>query len=595
MVEFEKNKDITALTTFGVPVHCKYFATYSSVKELEIISRRTEFTDNEVLHIGGGSNLLFVSDFNGLVLHSNIKGKCIYRKDENTLFAIAGAAENWSDFVDWCVDEGLGGLENLALIPGEVGASAVQNVGAYGVEAADRIHAVECFDTVTRKVVRFTNEECKFGYRDSIFKQELKGRYFVLRVSFRLFNDDKARTLNYGALKDLSLRLGHQPNIAEVRDEIKSIREAKLPNPKLIGSAGSFFKNPIINSKYFEEIVRPKCPDIPVYPAAEGSVKLSAGWLIDHAGMKGVSVGGAEVYQKQALVIINKGDATAADVVELAEMVRNAVKDKYGVSIHPEVNYIDSGLTVEVLGSGTSKGVPEIGCRCRVCKSSDSRDKRLRASVFVKTHGLKLLIDASPDFRQQALKSGIDEIDALLITHIHYDHVGGIDDLRPFCIDGDVNIYAQKNVNDGLRNKLDYCFREQRYPGVPKFKLTDIGNEPFYISGLKIIPISVNHGKLPICGYRIGSFAYITDASYISEESKELLKGLDVLIINGLRHTPHFAHFTVEEALEVIDELKPHKAYITHISHELGLHQEEDAALPENVGLAYDGLTISIS
>lgn len=595
MVEFEENKDITALTTFGVPARCKLFATYSSLKELEIISRRSEFIDNEVLHIGGGSNLLFVNDFNGLILHSGIKGRTIYKKDEDTVFAIAGAAENWSDFVDWCVDEGLGGLENLALIPGEVGASAVQNIGAYGVEAADRIHAVECFDTFTRKTVRFTKDECKFGYRDSIFKHEAKGRYFVLRVSFRLDNNTHAQTLNYGSLKDLTQRLGHNPSIAEVRDEIKIIRNAKLPAPEDIGSAGSFFKNPVINSKYFEEVVKPQCPDVPVYPASEGMVKLSAGWLIDHAGLKGVSLGGAEVYTKQALVIVNKGGATAADVVALAEKVRETVKDKFGVRLYPEVNYIDTSLTVEILGSGTSKGVPEIGCHCRVCRSDDSHDKRLRASVLIKTHGLKLMIDASPDFRQQALRAGIDELDAVLITHIHYDHVGGIDDLRPFCIDGDIDIYAQPSVNNKLRSNLDYCFREHKYPGVPSFRLKDINDEPFYISGLKVIPISVNHGKLPIYGYRIGSFAYITDASYISEESMELLKGLDLLIINGLRHKPHFAHFTVEEALKIIDELKPRQAYITHICHDMGLHAEEDAKLPDNVGLAYDGLVASIS
>ena len=208
MVDIIENKDITEFTTFGIPVKARYFAEYSSERELLALSRREEFINNEVLHIGGGSNLVFLNDYNGLVLHSSIKGISEYRKDEDTVFAIVGAGEKWTDFVEWCLDCSLAGVENLAHIPGEVGASAIQNVGAYGVEAKDVIHAVECFDTITRKTVRFSNKECKFGYRDSVFKHEGRGRYFVLRVSFRLNPDGKACNLEYGPLKTLADRLG---------------------------------------------------------------------------------------------------------------------------------------------------------------------------------------------------------------------------------------------------------------------------------------------------------------------------------------------------------------------------------------------------
>lgn len=252
-------------------------------------------------------------------------------------------------------------------------------------------------------------------------------------------------------------------------------------------------------------------------------------------------------------------------------------------------------MEIIVLGSGTSKGVPEIGCECRVCKSTDSHDKRLRASVLVRTHGMNILIDPSPDFREQALKHNIFDLDAVLITHSHYDHVGGIDDLRPFCASRNLPMYVRKDVDADLRRRLDYCFIEHPYPGVPTFDMRIIDNYPFYINGLKIEPVEVMHGKKPIYGYRIGKFGYITDAKTIAETEVDKLFGLDVLIVNALRDRDHFAHFTIPEALQLIQEVKPKCAYLTHFCHEAGLHDEIEKNTPANVHPAYDGLTINIS
>lgn len=592
---FQKNVPLANLTTFHIPAKAAIYAEYSSIKELLAISRTPEFCDNEIFNIGEGSNLLFTSDFNGLVLHSAIKGIKRYDKDSDNIFLIAGAGEKWGDVVNFALSENLGGIENLAGIPGSMGAAAVQNIGAYGLEIAQRIHRVECFDTVSRETVSFSAEECGYGYRDSKFKNEWKGRYIVTRVSLKLFNSTIATITEYSPLDKLKGENNRVPTIHEVAAEVIKARDSKLPYPDKYGNAGSFFKNPVVHRYFYDEFVKSFSDNVPYYPTENPDfIKISAAWLIDKAGLKGCTIGDAEVWPSQPLVIVNKGNATAHDVKLLMHKIINEVREKFGIILYPEVNLISTEIKVTVLGSGTSKGVPEVGCRCQTCLSSDSHDKRLRSSVLIETQGIKILIDPSPDFRQQALSMDLYHLDATLITHSHYDHVGGLDDLRPFCARGKFPIFLKEDVNNDIRRRIDYCFKAELYPGVPSFETNVIDNKPFYIKGVKIIPITVYHGKLPILGFRIGDFAYITDAKTIPEVELEKLKGLKVLIINALRHRHHFAHLSIEEAIDIIKEINPEKAYLTHFNHEVGLHSELEKSLPPNIYPCYDGLTIRL-
>ena len=249
-------------------------------------------------------------------------------------------------------------------------------------------------------------------------------------------------------------------------------------------------------------------------------------------------------------------------------------------------------MEITFLGTGTSTGVPQINCTCEVCRSADPHDKRLRSSLLVKQEGKNILIDCGPDFRQQMLREGVDRLDAVLCTHEHYDHVGGLDDLRPYTYPDGLNIYAESNVAEAIRTRLPYVFRVNRYPGAPNLLLHSIGDAPFHAAGLEIIPIRLMHGKLPILGFRIGSLAYLTDIKTIPETEFDKLKDLDILVISALRTRYHPAHETVDEALENIRRIRPRRAYLTHVSHEIGLHQERQALLPPGVFLAYDGLRV---
>lgn len=251
-------------------------------------------------------------------------------------------------------------------------------------------------------------------------------------------------------------------------------------------------------------------------------------------------------------------------------------------------------MKILFLGTGTSTGIPQIGCECEVCKSSNSKDKRLRSSVLISDEDKNILIDCGPDFRQQMLNYDIKHIDAVLLTHHHYDHISGLDELRSFTYTQPMPIYMEQNVADSIKRIFPYCFGENRYPGVAQFDIKIIDNTPFEIFGRDIIPIRLMHYNLPILGYRCGNVAYITDMLTISDEEMEKLKSLDVLIINALRKNKHISHQTLQDALNVIERVSPRKTYLIHMSHQMGLHDEVSKQLPENVYFAYDGLQIDL-
>jgi phosphoribosyl 1,2-cyclic phosphate phosphodiesterase len=253
-------------------------------------------------------------------------------------------------------------------------------------------------------------------------------------------------------------------------------------------------------------------------------------------------------------------------------------------------------MKVSFLGTGTSQGVPVIACNCRVCSSDDLRDKRLRCSVYIEWDTNCLVIDTGPDFRQQMLREKIQRVDAVLYTHEHKDHLAGLDDIRAFnfILGKHMDIYAGKYVEEAIRREFAYIFAQDKYPGIPLINLHAIENKPFQLLGKTIIPIEVSHYKLPVFGFRIDDFAYITDAKTISEQEAEKLSGVHTLVINALRRETHNSHFTLDEALFFINKVKPKQAYLTHLSHQMGLHSETEAELPQGVKIAYDGLKISL-
>lgn len=253
-------------------------------------------------------------------------------------------------------------------------------------------------------------------------------------------------------------------------------------------------------------------------------------------------------------------------------------------------------MKLTFLGSGTSTGVPQIGCNCEVCSSSDMREKRTRASVILEVNpDSSLLIDCGPDFRQQILREGSPKLSALLITHSHYDHVGGIDDLRPYCHPNPFPVYCQADVSQDLHERLPYCFRKHLYPGVPTFDIHIVDpSEDFIVDGTTVTPLPVMHAKLPIIGFKIGKFAYITDCLEMPAETLNKIKGIDTLVINALRIKPHLSHMNLEQSLAVIKSANPRIAYLTHISHDMGLMEKIAPTLPDNVRFAIDGLTITV-
>lgn len=252
-------------------------------------------------------------------------------------------------------------------------------------------------------------------------------------------------------------------------------------------------------------------------------------------------------------------------------------------------------MKITFLGTGTSQGVPVITCECQVCCSSDEHDKRLRTSLLLEVNGKVLLFDAGPDFRQQMLRENVKKLDSIILTHEHKDHIAGMDDVRAYNFKSQdaVDIFAEERVQKAIRKEFSYVFSEYQYPGVPKMRLNDIPDHLFTVKGIEVMPVRVFHYHLPVYGFRIGNFAYITDANYIPEESKERLFGVKYLVINALRKEKHISHFSLREAIDFIREISPKKAYITHISHQMGYHEEVSKELPSGIVLAYDGLNFT--
>jgi len=333
----KENISLLSYNTFAIDAKADYFIEYNSVEELQTALKSEIVKSNRLLHIGGGSNLLFMKDFNGVILHSAINFIKKVSEDADTVMLEAGAVVNWDDFVAYTVENGWGGVENLSLIPGEVGASAVQNIGAYGVEVQDVIVKVNAVEIETGESKTFSVEDCQYGYRESIFKKELKGKYIITSVVFKLQKQPQFK-LNYQHLEAEVLKNG-DINLQNIRRTIITVRESKLPDPKIFGNAGSFFMNPVISKTHFNEL-QAQYPQIPHYFVSETEEKVPAGWLIDQCGWKGKQIGNAGVHDKQALVLVNKGGATGAEIVYLAEQIQASVKSKFGIELRAEVNYI---------------------------------------------------------------------------------------------------------------------------------------------------------------------------------------------------------------------------------------------------------------
>ena len=324
--------------TFGMDVKTALFIEYATKEELKEILRSQPLEEGRWLHIGGGSNLLFMGDYPGTILHSSIKGYEVLNEDAEGVVVRVGAGEVWDDFVAYTVAQGWYGAENLSWIPGEVGSSAVQNIGAYGVEAKDLIVNVETIEVATGEERIFSNAECAYAYRESIFKLSLKGQYIVTHVSYRL-KKTPSYHLDYGNVRAELAKANFDLTLANVRQVIIDIRQAKLPDPNVQGNAGSFFMNPIVPRAHFEALLK-DYPQIPHYEVDTDRVKIPAAWMIDQCGWKGKRLGNAGVHDKQALVLVNCGGATGAEVVRLSEEIQQSVFKMFGIQIYPEVNFI---------------------------------------------------------------------------------------------------------------------------------------------------------------------------------------------------------------------------------------------------------------
>ena len=332
-----ENISLKPFNTFGIDVKASRFATFSSTSELNEILKSNK--NESLLILGGGSNLLLTKDFEGLVLRNEIKGIEVISETESDVIVKVGAGEVWHEFVLYCISQNFCGIENLSLIPGSVGASPMQNIGAYGVEIKDVFEKLEAVEIATGEIHTFDNATCEFGYRESIFKHAVKNQYVITQVYFKLSKKQNTNT-SYGAInQQLELMGISKPSIKDVSDAVIAIRSSKLPNPKEIGNAGSFFKNPVIDLEHFLAILK-EYPNAPSYPVGENQVKVPAGWLIETAGWKGKVVGGTGVHKNQALVLVNYGSATGEEIYQLSTDIITDINQKFKILLTREVNIL---------------------------------------------------------------------------------------------------------------------------------------------------------------------------------------------------------------------------------------------------------------
>lgn len=337
MFEIKENFPLKNCNTFGFDINARFYVECNSIQDITEFLNIHLGNNIPLMVLGGGSNILFTKDFNGFVISPNIKGIKIIHETEKDITVRVGAGEDWDQFVEYCVVHNWGGVENLSLIPGNVGTCPIQNIGAYGVEVKDVITKVESLEIESLKPAVFENEECQFGYRDSIFKRSLKGKHIITNVTFKLKKQPDFK-LDYGNLS-VELKKYNEINLMNIRQAVIDIRESKLPKPEEIGNAGSFFKNPLIQSSKVEVLKRLH-PDIPCYSQSEDLVKIPAGWLIEKTGWKGRRIGDAGVHERQALVLVNYGNASGVEVVELARNIQQSVKEMFDIELEMEVNVI---------------------------------------------------------------------------------------------------------------------------------------------------------------------------------------------------------------------------------------------------------------
>ena len=337
-MHIQQNISLKPFNTFGIDANASHFVEVSTMEALKQVLALKMYPNKLIL--GGGSNMLLTQDFNGLVIHINLKGIELISEDADFVYVKANAGEVWHDFVMYCINNDFGGVENLSLIPGNVGTAPIQNIGAYGVELKDVFYACEAISIENQTMETFGKMDCHFDYRNSVFKQEAKGKYIITNVTFKLTKRNHQLHINYGTIaSQLALMNIENPTIQDISKAVIDIRESKLPNPKIIGNSGSFFKNPVVKKTHYEKLLQ-NFTDMPSYPVSDENVKIPAGWLIEKAGFKGKRFGDYGVHKNQALVLVNYGNAKGSDILKLSELIQKTIHRLFGISIEAEVNIL---------------------------------------------------------------------------------------------------------------------------------------------------------------------------------------------------------------------------------------------------------------